>query len=119
MGWSFSSSANQSASPVPTPSNDGAYIAPDRVARAQCWEGRDSFFTCLDKHGVIDSVKEKDKAARLCAPELKEFERACASSWVAYFKKRRVMEYQRDQTLKKLSAEGSTPLSPGTGSPGR
>ncbi|CZT15211.1 related to Cytochrome c oxidase subunit 6B-like protein new16 [Ramularia collo-cygni] len=105
MGWFSSSPQNTLASPEP--SKDGGYIAPDRTARAQCWEGRDSFFKCLDKNGIVDSVKEDEKARKLCAPELKEFEAACASSWVTYFKKRKVMEHQRDATIKKLSAEGT------------
>ena len=29
---------------------------------------------------------------------------------VTYFKKRRVMEHKRDLTLKKLNAEGATPM---------
>lgn len=29
---------------------------------------------------------------------------------VTYFKKRRVMEHQRDLTIKKLSAEGAQPM---------
>jgi hypothetical protein len=29
---------------------------------------------------------------------------------VTYFKKRRVMEYQRDLTFKKLNAEGAAPM---------
>lgn len=81
MGW-FSSDSKP-APPAPEPSKDGGYIAPDRSARAQCWEGRDSFFQCLDRNGIIDSVKENAKAEQLCAPELREFEKACASSWVS------------------------------------
>lgn len=67
----------------------------------------------------------------MCAPELKEFEKVCAASWVwkdyttqeidekcradipmqvTYFKKRRVMEHKRDLTLKQLGAEGATPV---------
>ncbi|KAK4497280.1 hypothetical protein PRZ48_011730 [Zasmidium cellare] len=107
MGW-FSS--DKTESPQMEPSKDGGYIAPDRTARAQCWDGRDNFFKCLDKHGIIDSVKEDEKAKKLCAPELKEFEKVCQGSWVTYFKKRRVMEYQRDQTIKKLNAEGAQPM---------
>lgn len=80
MGW-FSS--DKTESPQMEPSNDGGYIAPDRTARAQCWEGRDNFFKCLDQHGIIDSVKEDEKARKLCAPELKEFERVCQGSWVS------------------------------------
>ncbi|KAK4540864.1 hypothetical protein LTR36_008806 [Oleoguttula mirabilis] len=112
MGW-FGSSDSTGSQPSPTApeaSKDGGYIAPDRTARAQCWEGRDAFFHCLQQNGIIDSVKEDAKAREACAPELKEFETHCASSWVTYFKKRRVMEHQRDLTLKKLSAEGATPM---------
>lgn len=80
MGW-FSS--DKSASQQMEPSKDGGYIAPDRTARAQCWEGRDNFFKCLDRHEIIDSVKEDEKARKVCAPELREFERVCQGSWVS------------------------------------
>jgi len=81
MGW-FGGSSAQPTPPPPAPSTDGGFIAPDRTARAQCWDGRDSFFKCLDRHSIIDSVREDEKARKVCAPELKEFESACASSWV-------------------------------------
>ncbi|KAH9825856.1 Cytochrome c oxidase subunit 6B-like protein new16 [Teratosphaeria destructans] len=114
MGW-FSSSSPTTSQPAaaianPEASTDGGYIAPDRTARAQCWEGRDNFFKCLDRHNIVDSVKEDEKARKGCMPELMEFEKYCASSWVTYFKKRRVMEHQRDLTLRKLSEEGATPM---------
>ena len=80
MGWF--SSGNNASPPTPKASNDGGYIAPDRSARTLCWEGRDAFFECLEKNGIIDSVKEDEKAKQLCAPELKEFEKQCAASWV-------------------------------------
>lgn len=67
----------------PETSSDGGYIAPDRTARAQCWDGRDTFFACLDRNGIIDSVREDAKAKAACAKELAEFERACAGSWVS------------------------------------
>ncbi|KAF2717229.1 hypothetical protein K431DRAFT_288757 [Polychaeton citri CBS 116435] len=113
MGWFPSSTSDATA---PKASQDGGFIAPDRTARQQCWDGRDSFFKCLDKHGIIDSEREDAKARQLCAPELAEFDRFCANSWVTYFKKRRVMEWKRDQTMKKLSAEGAKPMDMGTGS---
>ncbi|KAI7238364.1 hypothetical protein KC330_g2650 [Hortaea werneckii] len=94
MGW-FSTGNSQAAPPPPEPSQDGGFIAPDR-------------------NGIIDSVKEDEKARQACAPELAQFEKACASSWVTYFKKRRVMEFQRDQTLRKLNAEGATPMDSST-----
>ena len=82
MGW-FGGSSAQPAPPPPAPSQDGGFIAPDRSARAVCWDGRDSFFKCLDRHNIIDSVREDKKAREVCAPELREFESACASSWVS------------------------------------
>lgn len=85
MGW-FSSSNPAEKVPEAQPSSDGGFIAPDRSARAQCWEGRDSFFRCLDRVGIIDSVKEDEKARQSCMPELREFEKACQGSWVSgYF----------------------------------
>ena len=78
MGW-FSSGPAHAA---PEPSKDGGFIAPDRSARQQCWEGRDAFFQCLDRNGIIDSVKEDAKTRKACAPELQAFEGARAESWV-------------------------------------
>ncbi|KAF4556119.1 Cytochrome c oxidase subunit 6B new16-like protein [Elsinoe fawcettii] len=104
MGWlPWSSSAPADTRPT---SIDG-YKAPDRNARALCWEARDSFFECLEKNGIVDSVKNHEKAEKACSPQLRQFEQDCASSWVTYFKKRRIMEYQRDQTIKRLAAEGA------------
>lgn len=81
MGW-FGITKDQPSPAAPEPSNDGGYIAPDRTSRALCWEKRDQFFRCLDQNDILDSVKEDEKARKACAPELKEFENACASSWV-------------------------------------
>lgn len=81
MGW-FGLTKDKTSPADPEPSNDGGYIAPDRSSRAHCWEMRDEFFRCLDRNDILDSVKEDEKARKACAPELKEFEKACASSWV-------------------------------------
>lgn len=109
MGW-FTSTTSSPKPPPPSPSQDGGYIAPDRTARQQCWDGRDAFFKCLEQHDIIDSVKEDEKARKLCPAELRAFEGVCAESWVTYFKKRRVFEYQKEQTIKRLEAEGAQPL---------
>jgi len=87
MGW-FSSSPSSTDQKLPSvespkPSKDGGFIAPDRSARAMCWEGRDNFFACLDKNKIIDSVKESEKAASLCGSESAQFEKNCATSWVS------------------------------------
>ncbi|RDL38910.1 uncharacterized protein BP5553_03250 [Venustampulla echinocandica] len=101
-------STSSSSLPAPKISSDGAPIAPDRTQRARCWEARDAYFSCLDKNGILDSIAEKDKAEKGCKKESTQFETNCASSWVTYFKKRRVMEHQRNQTLEKLKAQGAT-----------
>jgi len=75
------------------------------------------YFACLDKEGIIDSLTEKDKAEKGCAKESRNFEVNCATSWVQHFKKKRVMEYQRDQTLQRLKAEGAQQM-PGELGPG-
>ena len=79
-------STTTTSPPPPKISSDGAPIAPDRTQRAKCWEGRDGYFKCLDKNGIIDSIGEKDKAEKACASEARGFEANCASSWVSgYF----------------------------------
>ncbi|PNS21612.1 hypothetical protein CAC42_971 [Sphaceloma murrayae] len=105
MGWlpfTGSSTAEDTR-----PSSVDGYKAPDRNARALCWEGRDAFFDCLEKNGIVDSIRNHEKAKEACSPQLQQFERDCAASWVTYFKKRRIMEYQRDQTIKRLQSEGA------------
>lgn len=62
-------------------------VAPDRSERQRCWDARDGFWRCLDKHEVIDSLSGEGKkiAERDCAQENKVFERDCASAWVSLF----------------------------------
>ncbi|RDW68123.1 hypothetical protein BP6252_09519 [Coleophoma cylindrospora] len=103
----FFSSSSSSTLPPPKIAKDGAPIAPDRSQRAKCWEARDQYFDCLNKESIVDSITEKDKAEKACKSEGRAFEGNCASSWVTYFKKRRVMEYQKEQTLARLHAEGA------------
>ena len=43
---------------------------------------RDIYYGCLDKHDILDSIAEKEKAAKVCAVEGRGFEANCASSWV-------------------------------------
>ncbi|KAI5776875.1 cytochrome oxidase c subunit VIb-domain-containing protein [Geopyxis carbonaria] len=90
-----------------TPNANG--IAPTRTQRAKCWEGRDAFFACLDAHNIVDPLKPGDKetASKVCAAQERQFEGACVASWVEYFKKRRVMEINREAMLAKLKTEGA------------
>ncbi|KAJ5748908.1 uncharacterized protein N7511_010604 [Penicillium nucicola] len=100
MGWSpWSSGDSKNAA------SDGGRIAPDRTSRARCWEGRDSFFACLDKNDILDGIKEDKKARQKCVKEVEEFEAACSQSWVKYFKEKRVMEFNRDKTIERIQQE--------------
>ncbi|QKX56163.1 uncharacterized protein TRUGW13939_03263 [Talaromyces rugulosus] len=97
MGW-FSSSDSTKAS-------DGGRIAPDRSSRQQCWNGRDLFFECLDRNDIVDGIKNDSEARKRCGKEIAEFEGSCAKAWVKYFKEKRVMEYNRDQTIERIKKE--------------
>ena len=59
--------------------------APDRNERKRCWEARASFFRCLDKHDVIDSLGAEGKktADAHCADEDRRFHEDCATAWVS------------------------------------
>lgn len=59
--------------------------APDRSERRQCWDARDSFYQCLDKHDVIDSLTGDGKktADKHCAQEDVAFHDNCANAWVS------------------------------------
>ncbi|RMJ24109.1 hypothetical protein PHISP_05006 [Aspergillus sp. HF37] len=101
MGW-LGSWSSASESPK---SSDGGRIAPDRSSRQRCYEGRDLFFACLDKNEILDAVKDDKEARRRCGSEIAEFESACSRAWSKYFKEKRVMEYNRDQTIDRIKKE--------------
>ncbi|KAF2835924.1 hypothetical protein M501DRAFT_997633 [Patellaria atrata CBS 101060] len=109
VSWNPSNWFGTSSPPTPGAAKtaDGAYEAPDRNKRQECWDARDGFFACLDKAGIIDSIKDKDAAMLKCGAQLKAFEANCASSWVTYFKKRRVVELEKELALQRLEKEGA------------
>lgn len=57
--------------------------APDRTERKKCWEARDGYFGCLDRHGILDALKDDKAAAKACGGEHTVFERDCAREWVS------------------------------------
>ncbi|KAI9750029.1 MAG: hypothetical protein M4579_006635 [Chaenotheca gracillima] len=118
MGLSSMLSSTSSQSPSEDSNPEGA--APGRSQRARCWAARDAFFACLDANGIVDSLKHKDQADAKCHSEDVVLQKDCASSWVEYFKKRRVMEHQRNETIEKLKNEGaqSMPAPPPPGATG-
>ncbi|OAL31442.1 hypothetical protein AYO22_01034 [Fonsecaea multimorphosa] len=125
MAWGLptwlggSASSNPSlpqSSNLPPRSKDGGYVAPDRTSREQCYESRDIFFQCLDRHDILDAVKEDEKARKVCPAEVAAYEKDCARSWrltvvmlswlqIKYFKEKRVVDYKRDRTLEQIAKE--------------
>ncbi|KAL6709540.1 hypothetical protein ACN47E_001475 [Coniothyrium glycines] len=105
MGWLSSSTEEAGVKKTA----GGAFESPSRSNRKQCYAARDAFFECLDKNQVLDSINTKsgrEKAQTFCASLDKEFEKNCAHSWVEYFKKQRVVNYQKEQTIKRIESQG-------------
>ncbi|KAL2014082.1 hypothetical protein VTN00DRAFT_1607 [Thermoascus crustaceus] len=101
MGWFPWSSSG----PTAPKASDGGRIAPDRSSRQQCYDARDLFFSCLDRHDILDAIKHDKEARRSCGREIAEFESFCSRTWVKYFKEKRVMEYNRDKTIERIKKE--------------
>lgn len=79
----FSTSTSASVLPSnPKPSSDGAFEAPNRDARAHCYQARDAFFECLERNSIVDSIREKETVEKVCGDPGKIFDRECAASWV-------------------------------------
>ncbi|KAJ4330592.1 hypothetical protein N0V87_009853 [Didymella glomerata] len=120
LPWSSSSSGDSSSGVKKTPG--GAFESPSRTNRKKCYEARDSFFECLDKNNILDSINTKsgrEKAETFCGSVDKEFEKNCAHSWVEYFKKQRVVNYQKEQTIKRLEQQGGEITAPQLPLPGQ
>ena len=69
--------------PVRAKSADGGYVAPDRSSRERCYESRNIFFECLDKHDILDANKHDTESRQKCPKEVADYERDCAKSWVS------------------------------------
>ena len=99
----FFSISGTASPPAATPTHpkislDGTPEAPDRSARAHCWESRDAYFACLDKNSIVDSLRDPKLAREKCGSETQGFERDCATSWVSIFfhlPRRRTVEGSR------------------------
>lgn len=68
-----------------------------RSQRTKCWESRDNFFTCLDSIKVINSLQpeNQDKINANCSKELNQFNQDCINSWIKYFQKKRVTDWEK------------------------
>lgn len=107
MGWlpSISIPGITSSSPSAPKAPDGGYQAPLRTTREACYESRDAFFDCLDANDILDANKHDLESRQKCPKEVEAYERDCAKSWIKYFKEKRVMEYNRDQTIEKIKRD--------------
>ncbi|EFX03363.1 hypothetical protein CMQ_5413 [Grosmannia clavigera kw1407] len=112
--WPFGSSSAASTTPDGRRADairTGAAV-PSRAERQRCWDSRDGLFACLDRNNIIDAVEPAGAAAAAaaCGPENAQLERDCAAQWVAHFKKYRVANYQKEQRLAALRAQGANEM---------
>ena len=56
---------------------------PNREEREKCWNARDDYWECLDKHGM------DTKSSEVCQELRKTFENSCSHAWVKYFDRRK------------------------------
>jgi len=107
-----------SSAPSPaSTASDGSYKPMKREERRKCWEARDAYFTCLDRSPtkILDPIKDAAAAKEKCAAQDTAFDRDCASSWVVYFKQKRVADWEREQKILKLQREGAVPMDEANG----
>ncbi|KAI5787703.1 cytochrome oxidase c subunit VIb-domain-containing protein [Peziza echinospora] len=95
------------AAAPPTSATADSHHFPSRTSRASCWAARDDFFACLTQNNIIDPIKEAKPATEKCGVQEQAFERECVSSWVEYFKKRRVMEVKKEAMVRELEKQGA------------
>lgn len=103
----FGSSAPSSI-PAPKVSTDGTPIAPDRSARQKCWDARDTYFACLDKHGIVDSIRNKEEAEKACPREGDQLAGNCASSWVSLYSEILSLEEESRRLLKRWGGDATS-----------
>lgn len=75
----------------PTSTTQTTVPAPTRSARESCWEHRDTYFACLDRHNIVvpgqEAAGAKSGAAQAgadeCEKERSVYGAECAASWVS------------------------------------
>lgn len=92
-----------------TKSMDDPTKAPTRSSRKQCWESRDLFFGCLDKINVVNALdpQHEKEIKTQCSKEETKFEQDCATSWIKYFKEKRVVDIKREKFLKEMEEQNA------------
>lgn len=71
---------------------------PDKSQREVCWNARDHYWECLDKHNI-----GPDQASPpACDAVKKDFEKLCPAQWVKHFNRKREYNIFKE----KLEKEG-------------
>lgn len=80
-----------------------------RSQRVKCWESRDQFFACLDKIQVIDSLSpvNQDKVKKNCSEEFNNFNKECINSWIQYFQKKRITDWEKSQYVMSIEKDSN------------
>lgn len=65
------------------------------------------FFQCLDRANVLDATDPKNGKiiGAQCRAENEKFEESCADSWIKYFKEKRLIDFRREEAIKKIEQE--------------
>jgi len=69
---------------------------PDKQQRKHCWDNRDLYWDCLDKH---------NNNTQKCVEARQKYENACPNLWVKHFDRKRDFE-----KYKKKLEQGYDPL---------
>ncbi|AAS52371.1 AEL313Cp [Eremothecium gossypii ATCC 10895] len=98
MGWFNSSKAAEDQT-----------RAPDKASRQRCWESRDAYFECLDSINVVNALDPTatPQVRRNCGKQEDSFHQNCVTSWIKYFKEKRVSDSKRDAMVAKLEEQGA------------
>ncbi|CUS20899.1 LAQU0S02e00892g1_1 [Lachancea quebecensis] len=82
---------------------------PSRSSRKQCWESRDVFFQCLDKISVVNALDPKNQEAiqKNCKDQENKYEQDCATSWIKYFKEKRVVDHKREKFMQEMESKNA------------
>ena len=94
------------------PVEENKNALPLRSNRKLCWESRDNFNKCLDKIEVVNPLDaSKQKLIKdNCSAEDQKFQQDCATSWVKYFKEKRVVDIKKQAIQKEIDENRATQL---------
>lgn len=93
-----------SSSSTPEPKQDEMR---KKSTRQLCWDARDKYFACLDKHDIDNDIIDPKPAQKHCKAEDDVFQQQCISSWVKYFRERRINDIKKNRRIAELEKDGA------------